>query len=105
MHYMSLKNCQCNQIEIYLDIVEKHAWNVYDKKIVNDKDKNIIRWKSFEEYQQVKNEDEYKKCKIRKGKTWGKLRNHLISNKNMMQRCYPRYVVTHYITHYLEPVM
>jgi len=42
---------------------------VYDKKIVNDKDKNIIRWKSFEEYQQVKNEDEYKKCKIRKGKT------------------------------------
>lgn len=52
----------------------------YDKKIVNDKDKYIIRWKSFEKYQHVKNEDEYHKCQIRKGKTWGKWRNHDISN-------------------------
>jgi len=32
-----------------LDKVQNHAGNVYEKKIVNGKEKSIARWKSSEE--------------------------------------------------------
>ena len=51
-----------------LDTIEKHAGKAYDKEIVNDEDKSIIRWKYSEECRHVKYEDEYNKYLISKRK-------------------------------------
>jgi hypothetical protein len=51
-----------------LDTIEKYTRKVYDKKIVNGKEKSTIRWKYFEECQHVKYGDEYKKYLRREGK-------------------------------------
>jgi hypothetical protein len=37
-----------------LDTIEKHAGKVYEKKIVDGKEKSIVRWKSSEECRHVK---------------------------------------------------
>ena len=37
------------KFQMKLDTVQKHAGKVYEKKIVNGKEKSIVRWKSSEE--------------------------------------------------------
>jgi hypothetical protein len=48
-----------------LDTIEKHVGKVYENKIVDDKDKSIIKWKSFEDCRHVKYVDEYNEYLIR----------------------------------------
>jgi hypothetical protein len=54
--------------QMKLDTIEKHVGKVYEKKIVDGKEKSIIRWKSSKECQHVKYENEYNKYLISKGK-------------------------------------
>ena len=61
----SLKLGKEVKFENKLDIIRKHARNVYENKIVNCEEECIVRWKSSKEYQHVKFEDEYKKYVIR----------------------------------------
>ena len=51
-----------------LDIVQKHAGKVYEKKIVNGKEKSIVRWKYLEECRHSQCVEEYKKYLISKRK-------------------------------------
>ena len=51
-----------------VDTVQKHAGKVYEKKIVNGKEKSIVRWKSLEECQHMQCVEEYKKYLISKKK-------------------------------------
>jgi hypothetical protein len=51
-----------------LDTIEKHVGKVYENKIVDGKDKSIVRWKSFEECGHVKYADEYNEYLISKQK-------------------------------------
>ena len=47
-----------------LDTIAKHVGKVYEKKIVDGKEKSIIRWKYSKECRHVKYVDEYNKYLI-----------------------------------------
>ena len=49
-------------------MVQKHVGKVYEKKIVNGKEKSIVRWKYSEECQHVEYAEKYKKYLISKRK-------------------------------------
>ena len=46
----SWKSCKVVKFQMKLDTIQKHVGKVYKKKIVNGKEKSIVRWKSFEEF-------------------------------------------------------
>jgi hypothetical protein len=54
--------------QMKLDTIEKHVGKVYEKKIVDGKEKSIVRWKSSEECRHVKYADEYNEYLIIKKK-------------------------------------
>jgi len=63
--------CSCKtqkvvKFQVKLDTVQKHAGKVYEKKIVNGKEKYIIRLKYYEECRHVEYAEEYKKYLISK---------------------------------------
>jgi len=64
----SWKSCKVVKFQMKLDTVQKHAGKVYEKKIVNGKEKSIFRWKSLEECRHSQCVEEYKKYLINKKK-------------------------------------
>ncbi len=44
-----------------IDIIEKHCGKLYDKKIVNGEEKNVVRWKSPDQCRHQQYEIEYNK--------------------------------------------
>lgn len=71
-----------------LDTIEKHVRNEYEKKIVNDEGKCIIRCKHSKEFQHVKFEDENKKYLIRENFRPMEEPSHLYFERQCKEICY-----------------
>ena len=51
-----------------LDIIEKHAGKMYDKKVANDENKSTSRWKSLGQCQHLQFEEGHNKFLLNKKK-------------------------------------